>query len=170
MAKLELKILPDPILRQVASPIAAVDDRVRALAHDMLETMYAAPGIGLAAPQVGISERLIVCDVVTEEGADPQPMVLVNPEIVAASQTTKVYEEGCLSIPDYTEDVTRPAAVRVAYFDADGAACEVDASGLLAVCLQHEIDHLNGILFIDHLSRLKRERVTKKFQKLAKLS
>lgn len=147
-----------------------VDDRVRALADDMLETMYAAPGIGLAAPQVGVLERIVVCDTVTEEGEEPAPMMLVNPEIIARSEETKVYEEGCLSIPEYTEDVTRPAEVTVRYLDREGEPREIHADGLLSVCLQHEIDHLNGVLFIDHLSRLKRERVVKKFQKQARLA
>lgn len=168
MAKREILILPDPMLRKVAEPVAAVDDRVRALAEDMLETMYDAPGIGLAAPQVGVLERIVVCDVPEEEGAPPRPMVLVNPELVEVSKETRVYEEGCLSIPDYIEDVTRPASVRVRYLDSDGESQEIAADGLLATCLQHEIDHLNGVLFIDHLSRLKRERIVKRFQKLAK--
>ncbi|MEM8852612.1 MAG: peptide deformylase [Pseudomonadota bacterium] len=170
MARLPILILPDPVLRKVAAPVVAVDERVRTLAEDMLETMYDAPGIGLAAPQVGILERIVVCDVVTEEGEEPDPKVLINPEIVARSEETSVYEEGCLSIPDYTEEVTRPSGVTVRYLDKDGATCEVTADGLLAVCLQHEIDHLNGVLFIDHLSRLKRDRITKKFQKQARLA
>ncbi|MEM8664945.1 MAG: peptide deformylase [Pseudomonadota bacterium] len=170
MAKRDILIIPDPVLRKVAAPVAAVDERVRALADDMLETMYAAPGIGLAAPQVGVLERVIVCDVATEEDAEPAPMVMINPVIEAASEETSVYEEGCLSIPDYTEEVTRPASVRVGYLDREGVAQSVEAEGLLAVCLQHEIDHLNGVLFIDHISRLKRERVVKKFAKQAKLA
>ncbi|MEM6763073.1 MAG: peptide deformylase [Pseudomonadota bacterium] len=170
MAKRDILILPDPVLRKMAAPVAQVDERVRALADDMLETMYAAPGIGLAAPQVGVLERIVVCDVVTEEGAEPDPHVLINPVLESASEEQSVYEEGCLSIPDYTEDVTRPAAVRISYLDRDGALQTMDAEGLLATCLQHEIDHLNGVLFIDHLSRLKRERVTKRFQKQARLS
>ncbi len=170
MAKRDILILPDPVLRKVAAPIADIDDRIRALAADMLETMYEAPGIGLAAPQVGVLERLIVCDVATDEDAEPAPMVLVNPVIEAASEETKVYEEGCLSIPEFLEEVTRPAAVRVAYLDRDGTPQVVEADGLLAVCLQHEIDHLNGVLFIDHISRLKRERITKKFAKQARLA
>ncbi len=170
MAKRDILILPDPVLRKVAAPVADIDDRIRALAADMLETMYEAPGIGLAAPQVGVLERLIVCDVATDEDAEPAPMVLVNPVIEAASDETKVYEEGCLSIPEFLEEVTRPAAVRVAYLDRDGTTQVVEAEGLLAVCLQHEIDHLNGVLFIDHISRLKRERITKKFTKQARLA
>jgi peptide deformylase len=170
MTKRSILVLPDPLLRKVAAPVERVDERVRALAQDMLETMYDAPGIGLAAPQIGVLERIVVCDVVTEEGAEPAPMALVNPQIVARSEETKVYEEGCLSIPEYTEDVTRPAQVTVKYTDLEGQERQVQADGLLAVCLQHEIDHLNGVLFIDHLSRLKRERVIKKFQKQARLA
>jgi len=170
MAKRPILILPDPLLRKVAAPVERVDDRVRQLAEDMLETMYDAPGIGLAAPQVGVLERVVVCDVVTEEGAEPEPRVLVNPEVIARHEETKVYEEGCLSIPEYTEDVTRPAQVTVRFTDLQGEERELQADGLLAVCLQHEIDHLNGVLFIDHLSRLKRERVIKKFQKQARLA
>jgi len=170
MAKRDILILPDPVLRKVAEPVVAVDDQLRTLADDMLETMYAAPGIGLAAPQIGLLKRLIVCDVATDEDAEPAPMVLVNPVIEAASEATANYEEGCLSIPDYIEEVTRPAEVRVSYVDRDGKPQVVDADGLLAVCLQHEIDHLNGVLFIDHISRLKRERITKKFVKQAKLA
>jgi peptide deformylase len=170
MAKRSILILPDPVLRMKASPVAAVDDRVRALADDMLETMYDAPGIGLAAPQIGVLERIVVCDVATGEEEEPRPMVLVNPEILSASEELKPWEEGCLSIPDYTEEVMRPATIRVGYLDRNGERQEMDADGLLAVCLQHEIDHLDGVLFIDHLSRLKRERVTKKFVKQAKLA
>ena len=169
MAKRPILILPDPVLRRVAEPVPVVDDRIKSLAADMLETMYAAPGIGLAAPQIGILERVIVCDVATGEEDEPAPMVLVNPEILEKSEETSVYEEGCLSIPDYTEDVERPARVTVSFLDREGARQTVEADGLLATCLQHEIDHLNGVLFIDHLSRLKRERVVKKFTKQAKL-
>ncbi|RAI00039.1 peptide deformylase [Acuticoccus sediminis] len=169
MAKRPILIIPDPVLRRVAEPVTSVDARIKALADDMLETMYAAPGIGLAAPQIGVLERLIVLDVATGEDAEPAPMVLVNPEIVASSEETSVYEEGCLSIPDYTEEVERPARVTVRFLDRDGAEQTVEADGLLATCLQHEIDHLNGILFIDYLSRLKRDRVVKKFTKQAKL-
>ena len=170
MAKRDILILPDPVLRRVAAPVATVDDRIRQLAEDMLETMYEAPGIGLAAPQIGVLERVIVCDVATGEEEEPAPMVLINPVIEAASEETKVWEEGCLSIPEYVEEVTRPASVTVGYLDKDGVQQSVEADGLLAVCLQHEIDHLNGVLFIDHLSRLKRDRVTKKFAKQAKLA
>ncbi|MCF3936503.1 peptide deformylase [Acuticoccus sp. M5D2P5] len=168
MATRPILILPEPILRKVAVPIATIDERVKTLAKDMLETMYDAPGVGLAAPQIGVGERIIVVDPVTEDEEEPRPMVLVNPEVIAASEETKVWEEGCLSIPDYTEDVIRPACVTVAYLDLDGNRREVEADGLLAVVLQHEIDHLNGVLFIDYLSRLKRERVTKRFTKQAR--
>ncbi|ORE95694.1 peptide deformylase [Acuticoccus yangtzensis] len=169
MAKRPILILPDPVLRRVAEPINAVDARIRTLAEDMLETMYDAPGIGLAAPQIGVLERLIVLDVATDEEKTPAPMVFVNPEIIARSDEMSVYEEGCLSIPEFTSDVERPARVTVRSLDKDGAEQIVEAEGLLATCLQHEIDHLNGVLFIDHLSRLKRERVVKKFTKQAKL-
>lgn len=169
MAMREILILPDPVLRKVSAPVGAVDDRVRALAKDMLDTMYAAPGIGLAAPQIGVLERVVVCDVEQGENQEPgRPMILINPEVVKASEEVSIYEEGCLSIPEYNEPVTRPEAVTVAFINADGEREEVEADGLLATCLQHEIDHLNGVLFIDHLSRLKRERITKRFQKLSK--
>jgi len=170
MAKREILILPDPVLRKVAEPVAAIDARVRALAADMLETMYDAPGVGLAAPQVGVLERMIVCDVAVDEDAEPAPMTLVNPAVVWRSEELRVHEEGCLSIPEFTEEVERPSTVRVAYTDLDGEAREVAAEGLLATCLQHEIDHLDGVLFIDHISRLKRERIVKKFQKQARLA
>ncbi len=173
MALLPILTIPDPILKQAADPVAVVDDAVRALLDDMLATMYDAPGIGLAAPQIGVSQRLVVLDVAersASEGgeempAEPTPLKLVNPEIVWASDDMSLYEEGCLSIPDYYEEVERPTAVRVRYLDEDGTQREIEADGLLATCLQHEIDHLDGILFIDHISRLKRERVTKKFVK-----
>jgi peptide deformylase len=167
MAIRPLVILPDAQLRLKSEPVARISEEVRGLAADMLDTMYAAPGIGLAAIQVGVPTRLVVIDLgKTEE--ERAPMVLVNPEIIAASEETKVYEEGCLSIPEYYEEVERPQRVTVRYTDLDGATIEREADGVLAVCVQHEIDHLNGVLFIDHLSRLKRERVTKKFAKAAK--
>ena len=156
------------MLREKAKPVAVVDERIRQLAKDMLATMYDAPGIGLAAPQVGVSERVVVCDVATGEDEEPAPMVLINPVVVEASQEWGVYEEGCLSIPEVTYDVERPAKVRVEYLDEEGALQTVDADGLLATCIQHEIDHLDGVLFIDHLSRLKRDRVWKRFVKQAK--
>ncbi len=163
--------LPDHRLRIVAKPVAAVDDSVRALIDDMLETMYDAPGIGLAATQIAVDSRVIVLDVAKrkDETAAREPMGLVNPEILWASEELSTYEEGCLSIPDYYEEVERPARVKVGYLDREGRCREIEADGILATCLQHEIDHLNGVLFIDHISRLKRERVIKKFIKAAKL-
>jgi peptide deformylase len=157
--------LPDPLLRTASKPVAAVDDEVRALFDDMLETMYDAPGIGLAAVQVGVAKRLVVADVVKEENAPRRPLFFANPEIVWASDTLAEYEEGCLSIPEVYDMVTRPDAVRVKFLDRDGRPQEMHCTGLLATCIQHEIDHLNGVLFIDHLSRLKRERITRRFVK-----
>ncbi len=162
-----LVFLPDPVLRQVSKPVERVDETVRALADDMLETMYEAPGIGLAAIQVGEPLRLLVIDL-SKEDEPRAPQIFINPEIVASADERSVYEEGCLSIPDYYAEVERPAAVTVDYVDIDGKARQVDADGLLATCLQHEIDHLNGVLFIDHLSRLKRDMVVKKFKKIAR--
>jgi len=167
MATRDILILPDPHLRKVAEPVATVDDDVRALAKDMFETMYDAPGVGLAAPQIGVLKRVVVCDCSGEDD-EPQPLALVNPTVEWASADKKVHQEGCLSIPDYVEDVERPDRVRVAYTDLEGNPQTVEADGLLAVCLQHEIDHLNGVLFIDYLSRLKRDRITKKFAKQAR--
>lgn len=162
--------LPDPRLRLVCPPVAAVDDSIRALMDDMLETMYAAPGIGLAAIQIAVRKRVLVLDVAKrrDESASAEPICLANPEILWASEELSSYEEGCLSIPDYYEEVVRPARVRVGYLDREGRRQEIDADGILATCLQHEIDHLNGVLFIDHLSRLKRARVLKKFNKAAR--
>ncbi|MFA1622201.1 peptide deformylase [Rhizobium mongolense] len=162
-----LIILPDPVLRQVSKPIERVDADLKRLADDMLETMYDAPGIGLAAIQVGVPRRILVIDV-SREGEEKQPQVFINPKIVKSSNERSVYEEGCLSIPDYYAEVERPATVSVEYLDRDGKAQTVEADGLLATCLQHEIDHLNGVLFIDYISRLKREMVIKKFTKAAK--
>jgi peptide deformylase len=167
MALRPILILPDPRLRAVCAPIAKVDDATRALMDDMVETMHAAPGIGLAACQIGELVRVVVLDVAKKDDP-PAPLFLANPEIVWASPEMSVYEEGCLSIPEYYEDVERPARVRARYLDRDGASCEMLAEGLLATALQHELDHLDGVLFIDHISRLKRDRVTKKFIKQAK--
>ena len=167
MSTRPLVILPDSQLRLVSSPIASVTDEIRRLADDMLETMYEAPGIGLAAIQVGVAKRLVTIDV-SREGEDKNPQVFLNPEVVWSSEETSTYEEGCLSIPDYFEEVERPARVKVRYMSLKGEAAEVDAEGILATCLQHEIDHLNGVLFIDHISKLKRDRVVRKFTKLAK--
>lgn len=162
-----LIILPDPLLRQVSQPIERIDGDMQKLADDMLETMYDAPGIGLAAIQVGIPRRMLVIDV-SREGEPKEPLVFINPEIVTSSDERSVYEEGCLSIPDYYAEVERPARVTVTSLDREGREITTEAEGLLATCLQHEIDHLNGILFIDHISRLKREMVIKKFTKAAK--
>lgn len=162
-----LVILPDPVLRLVSRPVERIDAPLLKLADDMLETMYDAPGIGLAAIQVGEPLRLLVIDL-AKEGEPPAPQVFVNPEILDKSDERSVYEEGCLSIPDYYAEVERPAKVRVRHLDRQGREQEVEADGLLATCLQHEIDHLNGVLFIDHISKLKRDMVVKKFKKLAK--
>jgi len=163
-----LIILPDPILRQVSSPIETIDSEVKKLADDMLETMYDAPGIGLAAIQIGVARRMLVLDV-AKDGEDKQPLVFINPEIVASTDARSVYEEGCLSIPDYYAEVERPAGITVKHLDRDGKEQLTEADGLLATCLQHEIDHLNGVLFIDHISKLKREMVIRKFTKAAKM-
>jgi peptide deformylase len=162
-----LIILPDPLLRQVSQPIERVDADVRKLAEDMLETMYEAPGIGLAAIQVGVARRMLVIDI-SKEGDEREPLVFINPEIVRSSDEYSVYEEGCLSIPDYYAEVERPASITVKSLDREGREHLTEADGLLATCLQHEIDHLNGVLFIDHISRLKREMVIKKFTKASK--
>ena len=162
-----LVILPDPLLRMVSKPVERVDEDLRRLADDMLETMYDAPGIGLAAIQVGVPLRMLVIDL-SREDEPAQPQLFINPEIVARSDASSVYEEGCLSIPDYYAEVERPATVRVSHLDRDGKQREIDADGLLATCLQHEIDHLDGVLFIDRISRLKRDMVVKKFRKLAR--
>lgn len=168
MALRPIICLPDPRLRLVSEPVTQVDDSIRALMDDMLETMYDAPGIGLAAIQIAVPKRVIVVDVAKNDDP-PAPMCLANPEIIWSSEEKSTYEEGCLSIPDYHEEVARPERVKVRYLDRNGAQQEIDADGLLATCLQHEIDHINGVLFIDHLSRLKRERAIKKFQKAARL-
>lgn len=172
MAIRPLVILPDSMLRKVSAPIGDITPEIRKLADDMLETMYDAPGIGLAAIQIGEPVRLVTLDVSkkAEEGEEQQrePMVLINPEVTWRSEELSSYEEGCLSIPEYYEEVERPARVKVSYRDIDGKAQEIEADGLLATCLQHEIDHLNGVLFIDYLSRLKRDRVNKRFAKQAK--
>jgi peptide deformylase len=164
----DIIVLPDPLLRQVSRPVAAVDQDTRKLWDDMLATMYAAPGIGLAAVQVGVPRRLLVVDL-AKEGEEKKPLFVANPEIVWASEQLSDYEEGCLSIPEYYDMVSRPSEVKVRFLDRQGEAQEVHAAGLLSTCLQHEIDHLNGVLFIDHISRLKRDRVVKKFAKAQKL-
>lgn len=167
MSVKKLLILPDARLRQISTPITGVDKALRAFVDDMFETMYHAPGIGLAAIQVGEPKRLFTLDVSKREG-NREPLVIINPEITWKSEEANVYEEGCLSIPDYYEEVERPASVRLKYRDIDFKQHEIEADGLLATCIQHELDHLNGVLFIDHISRLKRERVIKKFTKLAR--
>ncbi|WP_170343409.1 peptide deformylase [Ruegeria arenilitoris] len=164
--KRNILIHPDPRLKKVCAPVDDLSDELRALADDMLETMYDAPGIGLAAPQIGVLERLIVLDCVKEEGATPRPLVMFNPEIISASDETSVYDEGCLSIPDQFAEVTRPAEVEVAWMDQNGKAQRETFDGLWATCVQHEIDHLNGKLFIDYLKPLKRQMITRKMVKL----
>ena len=157
---------PDPRLKKVAEPVGEVNDAIRQLSEDMLQTMYEAPGIGLAAPQIGVLQRVLVMDCVKEEGAAPRPMVLINPEITWSSEEMGTYEEGCLSIPEHYADVERPAEVKVRWTDVDGAAQEEHFDGLWATCVQHEIDHLDGKLFIDYLGPLKRQMITRKMQKL----
>jgi peptide deformylase len=168
MALRPILILPDPRLRAVCEPLVKVDDVTRALMDDMVETMHDAPGIGLAASQIGEMKRIVVIDLAKKD-EPPNPLYFVNPEIVWSSPEMGVYEEGCLSIPEYYEEVERPASVRARFLNREGAQNEILAEGLLATALQHEIDHLNGVLFIDHISRLKRDRVIKKFIKQAKL-
>jgi peptide deformylase len=167
MAVLPIVVAPDPRLKRTAEPVATVDAGVAALMDDMLETMYAAPGIGLAAPQVGVLKRVIVVDV-AREGEPPRPLRMANPEVVWSSEEINVHEEGCLSLPDMYEDVTRPARVRVRYLDRDNREQEIEADGLLATCVQHEIDHLNGKLFVDYLSTIKRGMILRKLQKRKK--
>jgi len=158
---------PDPVLKTKCKPVATVGDEVLRLVDDMFSTMYAAPGVGLAAPQVGVTRRVIVVDVAGKDEA-PQPVALINPEIVWRSEDTQVYEEGCLSLPEMYADVERAALVKVRYLDREGARQEIDGEGLLAVCLQHEIDHIDGVLFIDHISALKRNMIIKKMIKAKK--
>ena len=162
-----LVILPDAQLRLISEPVSAVTDEIRTLARDMIETMYDAPGVGLAAIQIGVAKRVVTIDTSKDENAK-NPTVYLNPEIVWSSEEKRVYDEGCLSIPEFYGEVERPDRVRVRYMNLDGETVEQEADGLLATCLQHEIDHLNGVLFIDHLSKLKRDRVMKKFTKAAK--
>lgn len=166
--KRPILIHPDPRLKKPALPIADLSDDLRRLADDMLETMYAAPGIGLAAPQIGVDTRLIVMDCIKGDGAAPRPIAMFNPEIVAASDERSIYEEGCLSIPDVYADVERPAAVTARWIDRNGAEQQETFDGLWATCLQHEIDHLNGVLFIDYLTALRRQLITRKMVKLKK--
>ncbi len=164
--KRPILIHPDPRLKKVCDPVNDLTDELRVLADDMLETMYDAPGIGLAAPQVGVLSRLIVVDCIKEEGEEPRPLVMFNPEIVASSDEKNVYEEGCLSIPDQFAEVTRPKAVDVSWIDRDGKFQKETFDGLWATCVQHEIDHLNGKLFIDYLGAMKRQMITRRMVKL----
>ncbi|MFZ3005094.1 MAG: peptide deformylase [Phenylobacterium sp.] len=164
MAIREILVVPDPVLKQVSAPVEVVDDDLRVLMDDMLETMYAAPGIGLAAIQVGVPKRVIVMDLAAPD-TEPQPRYFVNPEILWASEDTAPYEEGCLSVPDIYDEVERPARVKLKYLNYQGEEVIEDAEGLYAVCIQHEMDHLKGVLFIDYLSRLKRDRAVAKVKK-----
>jgi peptide deformylase len=168
MSLRDILIHPDPRLKKVCAPVETVDASLRRLADDMLETMLDAPGIGLAAPQVGVLQRLLVMDCSAKENTEPAPMVLFNPEILWLSEELNTYEEGCLSIPEQFEDVTRPAEVSVRWLNLDGEVQEQKFTGLWATCVQHEIDHLNGRLFIDYLSRIKRSLITNKMKKLKK--
>jgi peptide deformylase len=167
MAVREILKLPDKRLRLVSTPVARIDAGIRALVEDMFETMYAAPGIGLAGIQIGVGKRVVTMDL-SKKDETHEPLVLINPEIVWASAEKSAHEEGCLSIPEYYEEVERPNSVKFKYLDLDGKWHEIEASGLFATCVQHEIDHTNGVLFIDHISKLKRDRVIKKFTKQAK--
>lgn len=168
MSKLKIITLPDPLLRSASAPVERVDDEIRRLADDMLETMYDAPGIGLAAIQVGIPRRLLVLDV-SEKEAEPAPLVIINPEIVKLGDTLAPYEEGCLSIPDVRVEIERPSTLTLRYVDRDGRQQQMDADGLLATAVQHEIDHLDGKLIIDFLSRMKRDMIVRRFKKQARM-
>lgn len=166
---LEILVAPDSRLKEVATPIENVTDEVRETLDNMLETMYAAPGVGLAAPQVGILKRMIVIDVdYAKEEGQKNPYKIINPEIVWTSEETSIYQEGCLSVPEYFDDVERPEKCRVEALNENGEKITIEADGLLATCIQHEIDHLNGLLFVDHLSRLKKSRALNKLEKLKK--
>ncbi|HEY5064932.1 MAG TPA: peptide deformylase [Xanthobacteraceae bacterium] len=167
MALREIIILPDKRLRLKSEPIKRIDATIRKLVNDLFETMYEAPGIGLAAIQIGVPKRVVTMDLSKKED-DHKPQIFINPEVIWKSAETSKYEEGCLSIPEFYEEVERPAQVKVKYLDIDGNTQEIEASGLLATCLQHEIDHINGVLFIDYISKLKRDRIVKKFAKAAK--
>jgi peptide deformylase len=167
MALREILTVPNPVLKQVSTPVERVDDDLRRLMDDMLETMYAAPGIGLAAIQVGVPRQVIVMDLARQDDP-PEPRFFVNPEILWASDETAFYEEGCLSVPEIYDEVARAAQVRLRYLDYNGQEVVEEAEGLFAVCIQHEMDHLKGVLFIDHLSRLKRDRAVARVRKLAR--
>ena len=167
MALRDIIVLPDKRLREVSKPVAKVDAGIRTLVEEMFAAMYAAPGIGLAAIQLGEPKRVVTLDLAKKD-EEKAPQVFINPEITWSSEEKSIHEEGCLSIPEYYEEVERPAEIKVKYLDLDGKPQELQADGILATCLQHEIDHLNGVLFIDHLSKLKRDRVIKKYAKAAK--
>ena len=169
MAILSIIMAPDPILKKRCAPVDRVDDEIRRVMDDMLETMYIAPGVGLAAPQVGVLLRIIVVDTSDGKG-NRQPLKMANPEVVGASDEIILREEGCLSFPGQYEDVGRPATVRVRYLDYENEICEIDAEGLQSVCVQHEIDHLDGVLLVDHLSGLKRSIIIRRMAKLKKAS
>ena len=169
MAIREIIKIPDKRLRLKSERVEKIDSGIKKLVEDMFETMYEAPGIGLAAIQIGVPKRVIVMDLAKKD-EPKEPRVIINPQLLWRSEERRIYEEGCLSIPEFYEEVERPAMVRVKFLDATGAEQELEASGLLATCLQHEIDHLDGVLFIDHISKLKRDRVIKKFAKAAKRS
>tara|TARA_B100001121_G_scaffold301987_1_gene313976 strand:+ start:53 stop:577 length:525 start_codon:yes stop_codon:yes gene_type:complete len=164
MSQRKIVIEPDPILRKESEPIEKVDNDLRKLLDDMLETMYAAPGIGLAAVQVGILKRLIVIDI-SKDKEKKNPLFLINPEIVFKSKNTSIYEEGCLSLPGHFAEIERPAECQINFLDYNGKKKEISAKGLLSTCIQHEVDHLNGVLFIDYLSKLKKEMIIKKLVK-----
>jgi peptide deformylase len=164
MAQRTVLVAPDPRLKAKSKPVARVDNALRELMDDMLETMYAAKGVGLAAVQIGVPKRVIVMDL-AKEGEEPAPRHFVNPEILWRSEELARCEEGCLSVPDFYEEVERPARIRARYLDYDGATREIEADGVLALCLQHEMDHLEGILFIDHISKLKRDIILRKLVK-----
>lgn len=172
MALLPILIAPNPVLKKKAAPVEKVDDKIRALMDDMLETMYDAPGVGLAAPQIGVSKRILVIDIGHRdpEGPKKDPIFMANPEIIWVSDDDASYEEGCLSVPDHYGQVVRPAAVKIRYLDRDNESRVLDAEGFLATVAQHEIDHLDGILFIDHLSNLKRNMILRKLIKSQKTS
>jgi len=167
MPQRNIVIEPDPILRKKSDILEKVDDELRILLDDMLETMYAAPGIGLAAVQIGILKRLIVIDI-SKDKEKKNPIFLINPEIISKSKNTSIYEEGCLSLPGHFAEIERPEECQIRYIDYDGKKKEMKANGLLATCIQHEIDHLNGILFIDYLSKLKKDMIVKKLVKQKK--
>jgi peptide deformylase len=167
MAKLDIIIAPDPRLKLKCKPVAKVDAKVARLMDDMLETMYAAPGIGLAAPQVGVTQRIIVLDVARED-EKPAPIKMANPELVWVSDEDVTYNEGCLSLPEHYADVARPKAIRVRYLDHQNEIRELEAEGLLATCIQHEMDHLDGVLFVDHITALKRNIILRKLLKAKK--